>query len=1450
MHRHLSNLVLLTTLLALTAVGCSDQRAPVNQVGVNVVDKGLFTGSWYYSRTVIDVDYEAAGFGTYPGDTAIDFAGGGFTTFPRIRWVIDENTLYAYRDYELIEGANPEHPEPGDFLGHPVAAFAINSHFDIRRDYNPTTGEEVNTIVENATDRRWYERDYMRVDWSKNLLPGYYGQIANLYEVLGLYTNEPADLYIQQQSEFPDSWQPHFDFLTCTSLDDTDCPEGERDYVEDYDQGELYHFSFVTQELLSPGVVPDPFTGRPVNYCLSPYSGTPICSTVAIFVRNSFLKVSDTRQYEAENWNDSRFQRHGFFRNQRDTVDRMSGADDPAYNYTDFLNYNINRHNIWREWYTEDSDGNRTSVPYTERRVRKVVFYSTPELPAHLVKPSMELVGEWNTTFMNTVRGLRGEPLPEYPRQDCQTADPDAYCYCQTAPSTGSVLNATCAGRYDLFETTDEAAARGIVNPYDCHVAIPDGAEPEMNNPGLADSDFYGWYGARFVGSECVNVLRVNSCNRATIAENGGTRAGIECQERGDMRFKYMSYVDQPGTPFLGVATMRGDPVSGEIMAGDANVGGPALDGYRTFAMQNYDLINGNLNDREFILGEDVRGYFENLNVVQEPNLPRVRFIEALRRNETQFANRTPIDNQMARFVERATRLAGPEGRANTYMGRRADLAGTDIERRLMQNWETLAMAGIDHVPAGTGPEDISESILNRVSPFRTNIHEQLNYSAQRHTAYSEANMLMPNEYVDASVTNFVNRHADWPRNKLSFTVNRLLFFDTELHEYGHCMGLRHEFAGSVDRKNYFDNYYEINDTIPLPDPAAFDTDGTLGFSPTEQQAYQDAYHTAKTNRELAGIEQWMNSSIMEYTAQWYERTVTQAGRYDNAAIADGYGDLVEVYDNSAGLDMADITPANTKRVWAKYYFGGQACSADTDCPFSASGSRSGELNTANMSAGLTQRCVPHPDGEATHGLVCSDFDSDVHAQVAGSSTPRWAPVDYLFCSDGRVGTIGWCHRFDEGESYREIVQNVAEQYDRQYIFTNFRRYRASFNIGGYLFNRLIGREFNILQTIFQNLLWQYQSDPAFRANTGDLGFYDEFLATADILNFYNRILAQPSVGIYRWDPGWKRYERVGRDPEAPGAQLRMPIGPGRYFSSEYQRGLTGIFRVERIGSFYDKWITMQMLTQRGYTQEYTRDVPFWTNYFDLFPVEMQQVFQGMIQDEPEVISPRVECGAGTAPNCDNPRLVYMDLYRGDCTDPERPEDCRPDPVADTYAGMPLVNGGSAVTLQFLAVIYALTNFPTFFDTTFANQLYICVEGNGACFSPGPDSVEGRDYVRYASERYGKSFIAWQVEPTARAANETSIGYAMVKEASDDDFLYRTLKKYRGDFGGTANSIANLTAADIARVDAIGYVIPGAPGRVSEEVIRIDGRRRSLESFFFQVIQLEQELGVASYLGF
>jgi hypothetical protein len=313
-----------------------------------------------------------------------------------------------------------------------------------------------------------------------------------------------------------------------------------------------------------------------------------------------------------------------------------------------------------------------------------------------------------------------------------------------------------------------------------------------------------------------------------------------------------------------------------------------------------------------------------------------------------------------------------------------------------------------------------------------------------------------------------------------------------------------------------------------------------------------------------------------------------------------------------------------------------------------------------------------------------------------------------------------------------------------------------------------------------------------------------------------------------------------------------MPIGLAKYMYSEYQRGLTGIDRVERIGTFLDKIYTMQLLTLRTWQTDYTLDVPFFTNFYDLFPVEMQQLWNGMIRGNPEVYMPRLRCAEGsTFPRCNEPHVVYMDFYRGDCS--EGSTTCRPDPAKETYAGLPVLSGGNFILLQIYATIFGLSEFPVFFDTTFQNQLFICVEGQGDCHRPSPDAVEGVDYVRFTSDRFGKSWLAWQVEPTASVANQASIGFDMIKEARDQSIILRALRKYRGDSGGTPYSTANLTAGELAELDAIGYELNTSPSATEEtdlEIDRVDGRVGDLESFFNQVRQLQLEMGITDYLGF
>jgi hypothetical protein len=146
----------LPALLALPVVaGCAEERAPINRVQANALDKTFFVGDlrdsaddpeFYWRNFVVD------------GSESQSLVGiGSWSGVDRIRWDVQENLLVARKAYGISPGADDK-GDAGNPDGTIVAAYSIDSHFDIRRDYNAQTGEELNVIDENTSDRPWYER--------------------------------------------------------------------------------------------------------------------------------------------------------------------------------------------------------------------------------------------------------------------------------------------------------------------------------------------------------------------------------------------------------------------------------------------------------------------------------------------------------------------------------------------------------------------------------------------------------------------------------------------------------------------------------------------------------------------------------------------------------------------------------------------------------------------------------------------------------------------------------------------------------------------------------------------------------------------------------------------------------------------------------------------------------------------------------------------------------------------------------------------------------------------------------------------------------------------------------------------------------------------------------------------------------------------------------------------
>ncbi|MEJ7732962.1 MAG: hypothetical protein WKG00_27670 [Polyangiaceae bacterium] len=385
------------SLVGLAVVSCAEERDTISRVQANALGKDFFVGpdlqghgddpEFYWRNYVVDgsVSQSLIGIGSWSG---VD----------RIRWEITEDRLIAHKAYQVLKDADDKGVLQGDPDGTVVASYAIEAHFDIRRVYNPSTGEEMNIVEENTVDKRWQDRTHMRVDWSINLVDTPQWDDMFIGKVFGNIKLTSESMAVTDPSS-PD--RPHFE-------------EGYFDITNKY-------WIEPTQSRLIPGLptcaVVGIFTG----------SATYECDPQLAIVRSSFQRIDP----EAD------FERLEMTTAPLDVVGNPAGIDvsgllvglappgeqgwDPAYGFTDELHHRFAHvHNIWQKSHQEaacqsnddiDLDGTadacanaatghqgaagsqcdtfaeRCTIPYRDRQVKTVTYWVNDQFPAELQDP-------------------------------------------------------------------------------------------------------------------------------------------------------------------------------------------------------------------------------------------------------------------------------------------------------------------------------------------------------------------------------------------------------------------------------------------------------------------------------------------------------------------------------------------------------------------------------------------------------------------------------------------------------------------------------------------------------------------------------------------------------------------------------------------------------------------------------------------------------------------------------------------------------------------------------------------------------------------------------------------------------------------------------------------------------------------------------------------------------
>ena len=650
------------------AVGCAEERPPINRVQPNALAKSFFVGEKLSDRsddpefwtqgTVVDVGYGAAQDGLFTSTYAQPLS--------RIKWVIQEDLLIGRITHERIDGSDGKGAGPATDDGVIAVAYPILGHFDIRRDYNPTTGEESNVIVENTSDRAWYEREYMRVDWSQNLnvdsydfdtlsLLGIYGGVS--YESLAYYINDPSH---------PDA--PHFDPET-GYFDVTNKAFATPAMID------LSHFGW--------GIDAFPACFLDNDFMGGSYpSGN--CNPVELTIRQSFRRVVD-EDFEPQDWDGYRFQAFGAFTIDRSGYARNYGMSDDKWHRF------ISRYNIWNrshyyddpatmtgavECFTptttpagaspnrdENNDGTedecavvteRTGVagsrcdqykqkctlPFQVREARPVVWHYSKGSNNDYFDGTDWAAHEWDVALRSAVQTAKyaecartsGNPggcevaYPHWKGQQDENED---------AVALTTEVDACRHGLAYQGEDCDGLADRiGSQRGYDPGViAVAKMKEMVVLCHGPVEANDPAECGDRRLPADVTAVMCEQEWETFRVTGTGDARILGECDRAmsvrmGDLRYHQVNVMKAPQTPSpWGIYTDAEDPLTGEKVAASINIWSHVNDLWSQGIVDQMRYIKGELSTEEVTEGTYVRNWVNADKIASggniEAGLPR-----------------------------------------------------------------------------------------------------------------------------------------------------------------------------------------------------------------------------------------------------------------------------------------------------------------------------------------------------------------------------------------------------------------------------------------------------------------------------------------------------------------------------------------------------------------------------------------------------------------------------------------------------------------------------------------------------------------------------------------------------------------------------------------------------------------------------------------------------------
>jgi len=1187
--------------LPLTAVllsACAGQ-GDVNRVQLDALDKSIFFSAdgtprkFYYRQTITGV----------PPTSAFNFEG-MMGDLSKVRFQITEPALIGYRAYDYAVGSQNPTTGGDNNTDTPILVYKILSHFDIKREYNPGTGEETNVISENKTDRPWDERQYMRVDWSQNWADPQTAmdasqQFFGVAGSTGLAVNEGDDPltnpdrpimrrdYVEwthKQDRLPDLEACYKLFGADDEVGPWGCGNAQityRNSLLPVPDSEYERLSYPDRQVITNT------DGTPVRMAFGAESIIP-CNAASLKAEG--LSGDDCTEAALD-----QFSKFGFFRTALPTYDRQVGATQEGRQYY------ANRWNIWQETIQKGADGapllgaQGAPVPMkiADRKTRTITYYLNPEFPDEqkLRDMARQTIDDWNQAMKETVAGM--------------------LLTSATLPTTKPELK-TCKTIQDTLTTAKQSPALSHLK--DCAATLPNIFVLKENDCNLASvkafvtehSEVRRMVESRdkshaidFDNLDASGLLKACTALEVVTEKrpDGDTnQPKFSWQRNGDLRYSFLHWVDRPQAAGpLGYGPSSQDPETGEIISASAYIYGAALDVYAKFATDSVRLANSQLSIDDLLSGRTISDVLA----------------ESAAASKAHAADR--MSDAAKNLIKARLKALGPtrDDRLRKVSAGIDDqplkLAKGTTAEKLLLNDDVLPAIIAGYRPGDAVPADVFDQAMKKPwlsSQTREDRRQRFQTLAQKGCVYMA-------EFADDAILG-----TALELDKLKLTPEQMfvelrsrIFRGLADHEVGHTMGLRHNFAASTDALNYDDEYWNIR--------------------------AMDAENTWESEHKLS---EYGYASVMDYGAR-FNSDIHGLGKYDTAAIRFGYGQMIDL------IPTADLNAWNGLK-------DNIALNDYTRLPLDTGGTATFDQTATTV--------MPY---SGFIDLWTTEFRQYINSGGKGS-IHVFPERPYKFCEDMFEGNLD-CKTWDRGANQQEVVNNVTEQFRNYYAFNAYRRGRTNWGIDGYL-NRLQERYFNRYSEAFQ--FFFFLSDylnydlgvDLFLASVDALNSIAAILQTPEP-GLHCPTATSPTVATFPVNN-----ETGALDPTLclagkPKMDIQLPDAKPFYinFSDDYYYTFT------RVGSLLEKLQALSALTStesRFFRVDELSDVAARSsiNYYRLFRDEVVKLLSGVIRNDGAAYAATFG-GSVTNPTYDP--MPVVDIANFGIVNPETPPYAQPNAV-------------------------------------------------------------------------------------------------------------------------------------------------------------------------------------------